>query len=413
MPPLMGNHGNYVGSLGNVCRCSPPGGGIGRSNLSGLCGRRGAARFQRRGRRRGHRRHGHRQGWPSQGFLHPAAWSCAPSTRCSPEGARGSLAKTLIERFGLDAGREAAEIRARSQGALGDRAATAPARPGAAQLRLAARRRHRRRLVPLSFRRPPGVGRICRASRLPQPSAFAIRRVSALQDPPAGARAPSRAANAWPMGRAPSTRAATSGSEADVFRAAPWIGCAAGFVNVPRIKGSHNAMLSGMLAAEHIGHALEIRTPQWTSSRATSRLGAPPTSAGSLAGAQRQAALVALRHARGAFALGGLDMWSSTLGFSALGTLRHASTDWRGLQPAAQSTPIPYPQARRQPHFRPAVLGILSNTNHEERPRGAPADRRSGPAVRIRARYLWWAIGALLSGRSLRMGRGGGPIRAS
>ncbi len=34
------------------------------------------------------------------------------------------------------------------------------------------------------------------------------------------------------------------------------IGCAAGFVNVPRIKGSHNAMLSGMLAADHVAAAL-------------------------------------------------------------------------------------------------------------------------------------------------------------
>src|SRR6202007_1207854 len=37
------------------------------------------------------------------------------------------------------------------------------------------------------------------------------------------------------------------------------IGCAAGFVNVPRIKGSHNAMLSGMLAAEDVGAALSAR----------------------------------------------------------------------------------------------------------------------------------------------------------
>src|SRR5262249_41858195 len=34
------------------------------------------------------------------------------------------------------------------------------------------------------------------------------------------------------------------------------IGCAAGFLNVPRIKGTHNAMLSGMLAAEHVAAAL-------------------------------------------------------------------------------------------------------------------------------------------------------------
>ncbi|MFG1285379.1 NAD(P)/FAD-dependent oxidoreductase, partial [Xanthobacter autotrophicus] len=34
------------------------------------------------------------------------------------------------------------------------------------------------------------------------------------------------------------------------------VGCAAGFVNVPRIKGSHNAVLSGILAADHLAGAL-------------------------------------------------------------------------------------------------------------------------------------------------------------
>src|SRR5439155_19925490 len=40
-----------------------------------------------------------------------------------------------------------------------------------------------------------------------------------------------------------------------VFPGGALIGCAAGFMNVPRIKGSHNAMLSGMLAAEHVAAA--------------------------------------------------------------------------------------------------------------------------------------------------------------
>ena len=41
-----------------------------------------------------------------------------------------------------------------------------------------------------------------------------------------------------------------------VFPGGALIGCAAGFMNVPRIKGSHNAMLSGMLAAENVAAAL-------------------------------------------------------------------------------------------------------------------------------------------------------------
>src|SRR6202007_2073673 len=56
-------------------------------------------------------------------------------------------------------------------------------------------------------------------------------------------------------------RAITEGGYQSVpklaFPGGALIGCAAGFVNVPRIKGSHNAMLSGMLAAEHVAEALE------------------------------------------------------------------------------------------------------------------------------------------------------------
>ena len=38
------------------------------------------------------------------------------------------------------------------------------------------------------------------------------------------------------------------------------IGCSAGFVNVPRIKGNHTAMKTGMIAAEHVADALKDRS---------------------------------------------------------------------------------------------------------------------------------------------------------
>src|SRR5690606_20855946 len=41
-----------------------------------------------------------------------------------------------------------------------------------------------------------------------------------------------------------------------VFPGGALIGCSAGFVNVPRIKGSHNAVLSGILAAESVARAI-------------------------------------------------------------------------------------------------------------------------------------------------------------
>ena len=71
MPPLMNNHGNFIVSLGNVCRwLADKGGSARRRNLSGLCRGGSALRRQRRGGRRRHRRHGHRQERRAQGFVH-------------------------------------------------------------------------------------------------------------------------------------------------------------------------------------------------------------------------------------------------------------------------------------------------------------------------------------------------------
>ena len=78
MPPLMNNHGNYIVSLGNVCRwLASKAEALGRRDLSGLCRGRSALRRERRGHRRRHRRHGHRQGRRADGPASRAAWSCA------------------------------------------------------------------------------------------------------------------------------------------------------------------------------------------------------------------------------------------------------------------------------------------------------------------------------------------------
>jgi electron-transferring-flavoprotein dehydrogenase len=102
------------------------------------------------------------------------------------------------------------------------------------------------------------------------------------------------------------------------------IGCDAGFMNVPRIKGSHNAMLSGIMAAEAAAAAL-------ASGRSHDELV-------DYDAAWRQSAigkdLWRVRNAKplwskfGTLAgilLGGLDMWTSTVGFSVFGTLGMAS----------------------------------------------------------------------------------------
>src|SRR4029078_2052651 len=99
------------------------------------------------------------------------------------------------------------------------------------------------------------------------------------------------------------------------------IGCAAGFLNVARIKGSHNAMLSGILAADEIAVALE-------SGRQNDELA-------SYDAAWRDSDigrdLWKVRNAKPLWSrfgtllgitLGGLDMCTHTLRFSLFGTLR-------------------------------------------------------------------------------------------
>jgi electron-transferring-flavoprotein dehydrogenase len=143
------------------------------------------------------------------------------------------------------------------------------------------------------------------------------------------------------------------------------IGCAAGFVNVPRIKGSHNAILSGMLAAEHAAEAL-------SEGRSNDELA-------SYDAAWRDgdigSDLWRVRNAKplwsklGTFlgiAAGGLDMWCNTLGFSLMGTLGHGKSDAETLKPAAECSPIAYPRPDGKLTFDRLSSVFLSSTNHEE-----------------------------------------------
>jgi len=149
------------------------------------------------------------------------------------------------------------------------------------------------------------------------------------------------------------------------FAGGALIGCAAGFMNVPRIKGSHNAMLSGMLAAEHVAAAL-------AAGRAHDELaGYEAQWRGSPIGRDlwRVRNVKPLWSKLGTFvgvALGGFDMWTSTLGFSVMGTMRHGKPDFAALKPAAQCRPIAYPKPDGKLTFDRLSSVYLSNTNHEE-----------------------------------------------
>ena len=165
-------------------------------------------------------------------------------------------------------------------------------------------------------------------------------------------------------------RAITEGGYQSVprlsFPGGALLGCAAGFVNVPRIKGSHNAVLSGMLCAEKLDAALK-------SGRAHDELVEYENAwRGSAIGAD----LKKVRNVKplwskfGTYlgiALGGLDMWTNELfGFSFFGTLSHGKADYQTLKLLKDVKPIIYPKPDGKISFDKLSSVFLSSTNHEE-----------------------------------------------
>ena len=144
------------------------------------------------------------------------------------------------------------------------------------------------------------------------------------------------------------------------------IGCSAGFVNVPRIKGSHNAMKTGMLAAEAAFDALQA-------GRAHDELAAYAEAYKTswvYKDLKRVKNVKPLWSRFGTYLgvpLGALDMWTQTLfGFSLFGTLKHKKGDYATLKPAAKARKIAYPKPDGVISFDKLSSVFLSNTNHEE-----------------------------------------------
>jgi electron-transferring-flavoprotein dehydrogenase len=136
-------------------------------------------------------------------------------------------------------------------------------------------------------------------------------------------------------------------------------------VNVPRIKGTHNAMASGMLAAEECAKALSAGRSHdelsgYEKSWRTSPVGQD------LWKVRNVKPLLTKFGTILGVALGGFDMWTNTLGFSLLGTLKHGKPDYKTLKPAAQCTPIVYAKPDGKLTFDRLSSVFLSNTNHEE-----------------------------------------------
>jgi electron-transferring-flavoprotein dehydrogenase len=144
------------------------------------------------------------------------------------------------------------------------------------------------------------------------------------------------------------------------------IGCAAGFVNLPRIKGSHNAMKTGMLAAQAAFEALRAGRAHDTLSDYDSAY-AKSWVAKDLKMVRNAKPLWSRLGTVLALPLIGLDLWTNQLfGLSLFGTLGHGGPDFAGLKKAADAPKILYPRPDGKLSFdRPSSV-FLSNTNHEE-----------------------------------------------
>ena len=366
MPPLMSNHGCFIGSLGDVCRwLASKAEALGVEIYPGFAATellyddKGAVR----GVATGDMGIG-RDGQPGPGFARGMA--LLGKYVLIGEGARGSLSKQLIARFGLDKDRDPPKFGI-----------------GLKEVWQVDPARHKPGRVQHSFGWPldngtgggsflyhygdnlVSIGFVVHLN-YSNPHLSPFQEFQRFKTHPAirplleGGKRLSYGA-----------RAITEGGWQSVpklsFPGGALLGCAAGLVNVPRIKGSHNAVLSGIGAAESVAAALEagrandepadyeagwrdgpigkdlkpVRNvkPLW--SRFGTLIGVP---------------------------LGGLDMWLQTLfgGWSPFGTLRHGKADHESLKPASECPPISYPKPDGVVSFDRLSSVFVSNTNHTE-----------------------------------------------
>ncbi|WP_413867687.1 4Fe-4S dicluster domain-containing protein [Albidovulum sp.] len=143
------------------------------------------------------------------------------------------------------------------------------------------------------------------------------------------------------------------------------LGCSAGLVNVPRIKGNHNAMLSGIAAAEAAQAAIRA-------GRAGDELEAYESDlrSGPIARDLRRVRNVKPMWSRWgmipSLVLGGLDMWTNQIGLSFFGTLKHGKTDAAATGEAKDYPKIDYPRPDGVLSFDRLTNVAFSFTNHEE-----------------------------------------------
>lgn len=363
-PPLMSNRGNYIASLGNLCRwLAREAESLGAEIYPGFAGAEvlygedgrvmGVATGDMGVGKDGCRKESYTPGVALMGKYTLFA-----------EGARGSLTKTLIKRFALDAGKSPQKFGL-----------------GLKELWRLAPGKHRPGLVMHSMGYPldnetgggsfiyhfedglASVGFVVHLDyRNPYLSPYL--EFQRFKEHPA-IRPMLEGGTRIAYGARAISEGGLQALPKLAFPGGALIGCAAGVVNVPRIKGSHNAMKTGMLAAEAAFHALaagrggdslvaydEAVRRSWVHRDLYRVRNVKPlwSRYGTLLGV----------------ALGGLDMWMNNLGLGVPLTLKHRTPDHATLIEARRARKIAYPKPDGVVSFDLLSSVYLSNTNHED-----------------------------------------------
>ncbi|MDE2462980.1 MAG: electron transfer flavoprotein-ubiquinone oxidoreductase [Alphaproteobacteria bacterium] len=365
LPPLMSNHGNYIVSLGNLCRwLATQAESLGVEIYPGFpaaevaYGSNGEVHGVITGDM-GVARDGHHKDSYTPGMLLRGKYTLFA------EGARGSLTKSLRQRFELEKDCDVQKFGI-----------------GLKELWELAPGKHRKGLVlhsmgwPLDSRTGGGLfmyhfgDNLCAVGFVvhlnytnPYLSPFdefqRVKHHPLIKPYLEGGKRISYGA-----------RAITEGGFQSVpklsFPGGALIGCAAGLVNVPRIKGTHNAMASGMMAAEAAfaavaeGRAHDVLASYEDAYRQSSVYK-------DLKRVRNVKPLWSRFGTAAGVVLGGFDMWTNQLlGVSLMGTLRHAKPDYATLKPAREARKIEYPKPDGVISFDKLSSVFLSNTNHEE-----------------------------------------------
>ncbi|MGK2873718.1 MAG: 4Fe-4S dicluster domain-containing protein [Alphaproteobacteria bacterium] len=364
IPPMMNNHGNYIVSLGNVCRwLGEQAEALGAEIYPGFAAAevlynddgtvRGVATGDMGVGKDGKPKDSYTPGLELRGKYTLIA-----------EGVRGSLAKQLIQKFQLDKDSDYQKFGI-----------------GIKEIWDIDPAKHKAGLVMHSFGWPLGIntgggsflyhmennqisiGFVVHLNYTnPHVSPFdefqRFKHHPLIADMLAGGRRVSYGARAITEGGLQSVPKLT-------FPGGALIGCSAGFVNVPRIKGSHNAMKTGMLGAEAVFEAL-------TAGRSHDE---PVSYQQTYRDSWVYQDLYKVRNAKPLWsrlglivgtALLGVDLWMNALRIGLPFTLKHGKPDHATLKLASKCKQIAYPKPDGVLSFDKPSSVYLSATNHEE-----------------------------------------------